>query len=526
MADWNITERMSAVRGKSRRGRVTNDKRKTGEQRGEGKEKRECGVFLARASLKYVVNLSCRRMNTGIGADRMERKAMAELREWAGRTGRKPMVMRGARQVGKTWLVRRLGEEAFDGVAEINFEKTPGAGELFKSNDPKKIVPMLEAMYGWKVREGRTLLFLDEVQSAPEVLLALRYFYEEMPGLHVVAAGSLLEFALEEHSFSMPVGRIEYFHVGPMTFGEFLRAEGKSGLAEWLEKWEVGEEFPGMLHGQCMEELRKYLVVGGMPESVEAYRAGGGDFVASERVRQGILETFADDFAKYAGRVPTGNIRKVFESVPRQLGEKFTWAKVDREVRSAGLAEAFGMLCKAKVAAKVRRTTGNGVPLGGDADERNFKAVFLDTGLASLACGVRYRDVMGGAELLPGHRGAIAEQFVGQELMAAQETWRPRELFYWARESRTSNAEVDYLGVAGGRVYPIEVKAGATGRLRSMHQFLGEKGTDFGVRFNADVPSLTETDFSDNAGRRKPFRLLSLPLYMAGMAERTAAGCM
>ena len=370
------------------------------------------------------------------------------------------------------------------------------------------------------------MLFLDEVQSAPEVLLALRYFYEEMPGLHVVAAGSLLEFALEEHSFSMPVGRIEYFHVGPMTFGEFLRAEGKSGLAEWLEKWEVGEEFPGMLHGQCMEELRKYLVVGGMPESVEAYRAGGGDFVASERVRQGILETFADDFAKYAGRVPTGNIRKVFESVPRQLGEKFTWAKVDREVRSAGLAEAFGMLCKAKVAAKVRRTTGNGVPLGGDADERNFKAVFLDTGLASLACGVRYRDVMGGAELLPGHRGAIAEQFVGQELMAAQETWRPRELFYWARESRTSNAEVDYLGVAGGRVYPIEVKAGATGRLRSMHQFLGEKGTDFGVRFNADVPSLTETDFSDNAGRRKPFRLLSLPLYMAGMAERTAAGCM
>lgn len=425
--------------------------------------------------------------------------------------------------MGKTWLVRRLGEELFGGVAEINFEKTPGAGELFASNNPAKIVPMLEAAYGWKVREGRTLLFLDEVQAAPQVLLSLRYFREEMPGLHVVAAGSLLEFALAEHSFSMPVGRIEYFHVGPLTFGEFLGAEGMDGLRDWLAGWRVGNEFPQVMHERCMEELRKYLVVGGMPESVEAYRAGGGDFEASERARQGILETFADDFAKYAGRVPVGNIRKVFESVPRQLGEKFTWAKVDREVRSAGLAEAFGMLCKARVAAKVRRTTGNGVPLGADAEERNFKAVFLDTGLASLACGLRYRDVMGAAELLPGHRGAIAEQFVGQELMEAQETWRPRELFYWARESRTSNAEVDYLGVAGGTVYPIEVKAGATGRLRSMHQFLGEKGTEFGVRFNADAPSLVETEFADNEGRRRVFRLLSLPLYMAGEAGKNAA---
>lgn len=454
---------------------------------------------------------------------KMERKAMAELRAWAGRKGRKPLVLRGARQVGKTWLVRRLGEDLFDGVAEINFEKTPGEGELFASNDPKKIVPMLEALHGWKVKEGRTLLFLDEVQAAPQVLLSLRYFREEMPGLHVVAAGSLLDFALAEHSFSMPVGRIEYFHVGPMTFAEFLAAEGKAGLAEWLGKWEVGDEVPGVLHEQCMEELRKYLVVGGMPESVAAFCGGGGDFEASERVRQGILETFADDFAKYAGRVPVANIRKVFESVPRQLGEKFTWAKVDREVRSAGLSEAFGLLCKARVATKVRRTTGNGVPLGADADEKNFKAVFLDTGLASLACGVRYRDVMGGAELVAGYRGGIAEQFVGQELLGGEEAWRPRELFYWARESRTSNAEVDYLGADGGRVYPIEVKSGATGRLRSMHQFLGEKGTEFGVRFNAEAPSMAETEFRDGAGTTQRFRLLSLPLYMAGEASRVVA---
>lgn len=453
----------------------------------------------------------------------MERNAVGELRRWAARAGRKPLVMRGARQVGKTWLVRRLGEEFPGGVAEINFEKTPGVGELFALNDPKKTVPMLEAVYGWKVRAGETLLFLDEVQAAPQVLPALRYFHEEMPGLHVVAAGSLLEFALAEHSFSMPVGRIEYFHAGPMSFAEFLSAEGKAGLAEWLCQWNLGDGVPGILHEQCMEELRKYLVVGGMPESVAAYCGGGGDFEASERVRQGILETFADDFAKYAGRVPVGNIRKVFEAVPRQLGEKFTWAKVDRDVRSSGLAEAFGMLCKARVATKVRRTTGNGVPLGADADERNFKAAFLDTGLASLACGVRYRDVMGGVDLLPGHRGAIAEQFVGQEWMGGEESWRPRELFYWARENRTSNAEVDYLGVDRGRVYPIEVKAGATGRLKSMHQFLAEKGTEFGLRFNAEPPSLVKAEFWDNAGKQRQYWLLSLPLYMTGEARRLVA---
>ena len=450
----------------------------------------------------------------------MERFALEDLRAWKNAKKRKPLVMCGARQVGKTWLVRRFAEVEFESLLEVNFEETPDAAELFASNDPARILPLLAARFGKKAVPGRTLLFLDEVQAAPQVLLSLRYFFEKMPALHVIAAGSLLEFALEDRSFSMPVGRVEYFFVDPMTFGEFLCASGRGELLEFLRTWRTDEDFPASLHGECMAELRRYLVVGGMPESVGAFLDGGADFEAAERARQGILSTFADDFAKYARRVPVENLRKVFESVPRQLGEKFTWAKVDRDVRAAALASAFDLLRKARVAAKVPRATGNGLPFGAEADERSFKALFLDVGLASLACGLRARDLVGSEDLLLDNCGAVSEQFVGQELLAARASWMPRELFCWARESANSNAEVDYLGASGGRVYPVEVKAGATGRLKSMHQFLAEKKTDFGLRFNGEKPSWVETGFPDNDGARRPFRLLSLPLYLASESRR------
>ena len=279
----------------------------------------------------------------------MERFAMDALRAWKNRRNRKPLVMRGARQVGKTWLVRKLAETEFESLLEVNFEQTPGAAALFASNDPAKILPLLAAQFGQRVEPGRTLLFLDEVQAAPQVLLSLRYFYEKLPALHVVAAGSLLEFALADHSFSMPVGRIEYFFLDPMTFGEFLCASGREALWGFLRSWRGADDFPAPIHDDCMELLRRYLAVGGMPESVAAFLDGGADFEASERARQGVLSTFADDFAKYSRRVPVENVRKVFESVPRQLGEKFTWAKVDREVRSAGLAAALDLLDKRMV---------------------------------------------------------------------------------------------------------------------------------------------------------------------------------
>ena len=186
----------------------------------------------------------------------MERFAMDALRAWKNRRNRKPLVMRGARQVGKTWLVRKLAETEFESLLEVNFEQTPGAAALFASNDPAKILPLLAAQFGQRVEPGRTLLFLDEVQAAPQVLLSLRYFYEKLPALHVVAAGSLLEFALADHSFSMPVGRIEYFFLDPMTFGEFLCASGREALWGFLRSWRGADDFPAPIHDDCMELLR------------------------------------------------------------------------------------------------------------------------------------------------------------------------------------------------------------------------------------------------------------------------------
>ncbi len=453
----------------------------------------------------------------------MKRFATEALLAWKNRARRKPLVMRGARQVGKTWLVRDFAATAFESLCEINFEKTPDTAKLFDLRDPGKIVPLLAAQTGVPIEPGRTLLFLDEVQAAPQVLPTLRYFYEEMPALHVIAAGSLLEFALSDHAFSMPVGRIEYFFLDPMTFGEFLCAAGRKPLFDFLRAWHVGEEFPAPLHGECMNELRRFLAVGGLPESAEAFLSANGDFIESERTRQGVLSTYADDFAKYARRVPTERLRKVFASVPRQLGGKFTWAQVDREERSHELGAAMDLLCLARVASKVRRTSGSGLPFGADADPRAFKALFLDVGLASVSCGLRTGDIVGEHDPLLINRGALSEQFVGQELAADRETWEPRELYYWARESASSNAEIDYLGACGGHIYPVEVKSGATGRLKSMHQFLLEKGTDFGLRLNGDAPSWMETDFPASDGSRHRFRLLSLPLYLAGEARRLVA---
>ncbi len=450
----------------------------------------------------------------------MKRFATEALTAWKNRAKHKPLVMRGARQVGKTWLVRDFAESSFDSLCEINFEKTPETAALFGSRDPKKIVPLLAAQTGVRIEPGRTLLFLDEVQAAPQILPTLRFFYEEMPELHVIAAGSLLEFALADHAFSMPVGRIEYFFLDPMTFGEFLCAAGRRPLLDFIRAWHVGEEFPAPLHAECMDELRRFLSVGGLPESVGAFLAANGDYVESERALQSVLATYADDFAKYARRVPTERLRKVFASVPRQLGGKFTWVQVDREERSNELAAAMDLLCLARVASKVRRTSGSGLPFGADADVRNFKALFLDVGLASNSCGLRASDIAGERDPLLINRGGLSEQFVGQELAAAHETWEPRELFYWARESASSNAEVDYLGACGGQVYPIEVKSGATGRLKSMHQFLMEKGTDFGLRLNGDAPSWVETDYPAPDGSRHNFRLLSLPLYLSSEARR------
>ena len=452
----------------------------------------------------------------------MYRLSSDYLREWKSRSSRKPLVIRGARQVGKSFLVRMLASDTFTGLVEINFERMPDVASLFASKSPRTILPLLEARFNLPVVPGKTLLFLDEIQAAPEVFATLRYFAEEMPGLHVIAAGSLLEFVLREHSFSMPVGRIEYLHLGPMTFEEFLLALGRDKLQQWLTRFTMDEGIPESLHRELIRLFRQYCIVGGMPEAVAAF-ARTGSFQECEQVQESIVATYRDDFAKYSAKAKHKRVETVFVKIPRLVGRKFMFSQVDPEERSRELGAALQLLCLARVAHQVKHSHGNGVPLAAEVDDRTFKVLFLDVGLLCRACGLRVLDVEMAADVMLVNNGAVCEQAVGQHLLMSGAFYEEPALHCWMRDKPNSSAEVDYLIALGPHVIPVEVKAGATGRLKSLHLFLAEKTHRFGLRFNSDYPSLLTTSTLTSHGETKPVRLLSLPLYLLGQTRRLCA---
>ncbi len=453
----------------------------------------------------------------------MYRHEMEDLERWHDRARRKPLVIRGARQVGKTTLVRLFAERSFEGLAEVNFERDPKLASLFAANDPAATLERLELHLDLEIAPGRTLLFLDEIQAAPKVLASLRYFYEELPALHVVAAGSLLELALEKPEFSVPVGRIEYLHLGPMQFEEFLLAAGKARLADHLGEHALGDEIPAAIHRQLMRWLRSFLVVGGMPDAVRAF-VETGSHQESEAVKHSILSTFRDDFGKYGARVDSTRLRKVFERLPLTVGDKLKYVHIDRGERAKDLAAALHLLALARVAYRVRHTAANGIPLGAEADDRKFKALFLDVGLMATASGLTLLDLEQADEVMMVNSGALCEQLVGQHLLYSAPSWEEPQLFYWAREKRGSSAEVDYVISQGREIIPVEVKAGKTGTLKSLHLFLREKQRRFAVRLSSAPPSVLEATTSLSDGKNVPFRLVSLPLYMVGQVRRLCAG--
>jgi len=449
----------------------------------------------------------------------MDRDALRHLEAWAKRSKRKPLVVRGARQVGKSTLVHMLAETPlFDHLLEIDFELEPNAASLFASNNPQIIVGLLEARYGVTLRPGRTLLFLDEIQVAPQILSSLRYFFERMPGLHVIAAGSLLDFALANHELSMPVGRVEYLHLGPMSFEEFLVALDKSHLRDFLQQFDLVQPCPEAIHSELMRLFRQYLVVGGMPASVGAFVAGG--HLEAEAERQSILATYRDDFAKYASHVNRLRLEKLFVKLPQLVGSKFMYSRVDREERARELGKALSLLCQARVAHRVHHTAANGIPLAAESNDSVFKVLLLDVGLMVRASGLSVADLLSIDEVMLINSGAVCEQYVGQHLLHAGQPYDEPETFCWIRQERSANAEVDYVIAVGETIIPVEVKAGKTGSLKSLQVFLAQKSYDFGLRFNSDFPSLLDAEANVRALPSRPFRLLSLPFYLVGQTRR------
>lgn len=408
----------------------------------------------------------------------MKRDLFKELISWKEAPSRKPLLIRGARQVGKSWLVRKLGE-SFDNFVEINFEENREIETFFADNlDPDSLLFHLSNYLGVPITPGKTLLFFDEIQVCPRALLSLRYFHEKMPNLHVIAAGSLVEFGLKDLSF--PVGRLQYLYLHPLSFGEFLQAVGKEALRELLMK-QQGQGLPEPIHSQLMEHVRDYLVVGGLPEVVQCF-ADSRDIPRCQKIQTSILETYRSDFGKYVRRSQVKYVRLLFDSLCLQLGKKFQYAHVSHDVRSRELSEALDLLEMAGIVHKVYHSNANGVPLDSESNHKKFKVLFFDSGLANRIAGLEIKDLFKDPDISAIHKGMLAELFVGLEIAAYTSPLERPRLYYWHREEPSSNAEVDYVIVKGSEIVPVEVKSGTRGRLYSLKRFLSEKNKTYGLR--------------------------------------------
>lgn len=449
----------------------------------------------------------------------MNRLFLGYILDWKDKKGRKPLIIRGARQVGKSTAVTLFAELAKLDLLTLNFEEKPALSDLFNSQEPKKILQLLEVEFNKTVTPGQALLFLDELQAAESVVLtSLRYFYEKLPALHIIAAGSLLEFVLEEPTFSMPVGRIEYAYLGPLTFEEFLLAMGHEKQLEFLKQYTLTETIPLSIHTQLLEMLRTYMIVGGMPEVVKTF-VETHSLLSPEPVKQSILQTYEDDFAKYGKRINWQRVRKIFQRLPFCVGKKLKYVHLDPNEKSKDLEKDLHKLCQAYLGYRVRHAHANHLPLGSEVNDKIFKLLFLDVGLWTTAMGATAECIQHSQDLFGVQEGVWCEQFVGQQLLYDKPFYEPSKLFYWLREKSISHAEVDYLVAAQGKIVPVEVKAGKTGRLRSLAQFVLEKNCSLAVRFNSEPPKWENILLHLSTGELR-YKLLSLPLYMVGQTRR------
>ena len=438
---------------------------------------------------------------------------------WLKKPNRKPLIIRGARQVGKSSLVRHLAKLSQRTCLELNFEKNPEHADLFKSKDPNIILTHLGFYFKTTITPQNTLLFLDEIQATPQVIETLRYFYEECPELPVVAAGSLLEFALVAPAFSMPVGRIEYFHLGPIAFEDFLVSQGEGGLLEWIQSVKVTDIIPQPIHQRCLELVKQFWLIGGMPEVV-AHFAEYRDFQEINNIKQNILQSYQEDFHKYGRIKQIPILRRVFKSLPSAIGQKIKYVQLDAESKSGQIKEALDYLSLAKVIHLIYHSHANGLPLGAQVDAKIFKAIYLDIGLLCSALGLSQVSIIQSPDWAWINRGSLAEQFIGQTLYQLYPSYQMPELYYWVREQAQAAAELDYVWQYENQIIPIEVKAGKSGHLKSLHYFMQEKKWPFGVRFNADVPSFLHEKIKLPNKNEFSYKLLSLPFYLAGQLNR------
>jgi Predicted ATPase (AAA+ superfamily) len=412
----------------------------------------------------------------------LERTIDKELSKWKTDEYRKPLLLRGARQVGKSSTVRELGKQ-FDYFLEINFEKkdSKDAKALFeRTSSPKQICDELSLLYDTPIIPGRTFLFFDEIQACIPAISSLRYFYEEYPELHVAAAGSLLEFALQELP-TFGVGRIRSMFLYPFSFDEYLKAMGSEMLADALKKASPENPFSEAVHNRCLQELIRFILIGGMPKAVAVY-AHGGSLLDCQKMLDDITLSLYDDFAKYKERVPTSRLREVFSSVINQTGGKFTYSDASKDANHGQIKESVELLELAGIVYPVTHTSANGLPLAAEMNTKHRKFLIFDTGIYQRFLRLDLGQFLTAESLQQVNKGALAELFVGLELLKSAPCTNPTQLYYWQREKPGSSAEVDYVVQRNTDIVPVEVKSGTKGSMQSMYQFLSEKKYPYGIR--------------------------------------------
>lgn len=396
----------------------------------------------------------------------MKRRISKVLDEWRTKVSRTPLVLRGARQVGKTWTVRQLGAR-FESFVEINLETAPHLHPVFDRHfgDPSVLIEALAAHLGKAILPGKTLLFLDEIQECPSAIKSLRYFKEQLPSLHVVATGSLLEFRLKELGF--PVGRAEFQWLFPLCFEEYL----------WACGVDTESRVAGALDDLYVRHLTDYLLLGGLPEVVDTW-IKTSSWMECEGVLQRLSAAYRADFYRYSTQALLEPLRILYDQTPRFWGKTIKFSSLSQEYRSRELQAAIELMVDAGLISKCVHTSANGLPLSAEAKSQQFKLYSLDLGLGQSVLQLPLRQTQFG-ELV--NRGGLVEQFVSQELRAYSGLNVAPELYFWHREAPGAKSEVDFVTASKGKVVPIEAKAGQSGHHVSLTQFLDEKKLSYGI---------------------------------------------
>ncbi len=427
------------------------------------------------------------------------------------------MILRGARQVGKSTLVRLFCSQQNINLVELNFETT----KLKQIEDDtsfsiEKVIREIELLTGKRVGKG-SLLFLDEVQIQPKVINRLRYFYEERPDLRIIAAGSLLEVTLDAASFSMPVGRVQYYQLGPMSFSEFLMAKGEDIFLERLNEISLQEESDTAWIEQGAQLLKEFYYTGGMPEAVRCWTEGG-DHEEVRDVQNSIIQTYRDDIPKYASNSSEySRVSDVFEYAAGSLGEKVVFSDVSK-AHSNAVKESIDLLARAGVITKTTFNYCNGLPLQAGTNPSVIKLFFLDIGLYHAMLGIEWAHLfsLSSDKLLT--KGRMAEQFIAQHLKFLNPRNPVPELYYWLNNKRKGAAEIDFVHAHGGEIVPIEVKAGKTGKIKSLWQYIELKKPAHVVKFDLMERRERVSEISHNlpnsdSGSPLKSRLIGLPLF-------------